>query len=543
MDLLRRTSQKILPSFNINKHSISFLFITTRHASTITGGGSAAKVRPVDRPIRRKGPRLGPNQRALENHGLKGMLSNATRESNDFNETRTVADSIANGPKEFEIKASGNNPAFEYAKSQTKIKDNLSESNLESFVPTFSKFNLRNDVIQGLESLQISQPTVIQMKAIPAILKGKDVLCAAQTGTGKTLAYLIPIINKFKSDEENGVLTRFRRPQICIVSPYRELAVQILHVVKSMSYHAPMRSLGCIGGEKDRIMHRGLKENPIDVIVGTPGTILDMVQRGKILFTDLRYLVFDEADTMFDSSFKAMTKTFFSIMKNKETRSENKVTARYVLAAATLPQQGVLNAIKAQIPKIDVVTATLHHVLPHVTHKFIKTSQPEKPNLLVELLNSRIATDKKVIVFANSSSTCNWLSNYLEENNISTLKLSGKVAPDARHRIFKELVKSEACILICTDIASRGLDFPDLFYVINYDCPLNTTDYIHRVGRTGRARAEYMGIPEVYTLLSRNWEVTLARKIKYAAEKKRAIEDVNVIKRDSNTVDVLSKEC
>ena len=532
-----RLSRKILPPFS--KHSLSFLLITARHAS-IRAGRSAAKVRP-DRTITGGPRRHWPNQRALENPGLKGMLSKASRERNDFNEERKVFDSIANGPKEFEIKASGKNPAFEYAESRNE--NNLPKSNRESFVPTFTKFDLRNDVLQGIESLQISQPTIIQMKAIPAILKGKDVLCAAQTGTGKTLAYLIPIINKFKEDEENGILTRFRRPQICIVAPFRELAVQILHVVKSMSYHAPLRSLGCIGGEKDRIMHRGLKENPIDVIVGTPGTILDMVQRGKILFTDLRYLVFDEADTMFDSSFKAMTKTFLSIMKNKETHSENDFTARYVLAAATLPQKGVLSAIKAQIPKISIVTAALHHVLPHVTHKFIKTLQPEKPNLLLELLKSRIAADKKVIIFANSSSTCNWLSKHLEENSINSVKLSGKVAPDERHKIFKELVNGEACTLICTDIASRGLDFPDLFYVINYDCPLNTTDYIHRVGRTGRARAEYMGIPEVYTFLSRNWEVTLARKIKYAAEKKRAIEDVNIIKRDSNSVDVLSREC
>ena len=530
MELVKKLSRKILPP--LSKHSMSFLLITARHASIRAGRSAAKKVRPVDRPITGGPRRHEPNQRALGNPGLKGMLSRAGRERNDFSEERKAFDSIAIGPKEFEIKASGKNPAFEYAESRNE--NNLSKSNLESFVPTFSNFNLRNDVIQGLESLQISQPTIIQMKGIPAILKGKDVLCAAQTGTGKTLTYLIPIINKFKEDEENGILTRFRRPQICIVAPFRELAVQILHVVKSMSYHAPLRSLGCIGGEKDRIMHRGLKENPIDVIVGTPGTILDMVQRGKILFTDLRYLVFDEADTMFDSSFKAMTKTFFSIMKNKEAHSENEFTSHYVLAAATLPQKGVLNAIKTQIPKIDIVTATLHHVLPHVTHKFVKTSQPEKPNLLLELLKSRIAADKKVIIFANSSSTCNWLSKHLEENtSINTVKLSSKVAPDERHKVFKELVNGEACTLICTDIASRGLDFPDLFYVINYDCPLNTTDYIHRVGRTGRARAEYMGIPEVYTFLSRNWEVTLARKIKYAAEKKGAIEDVNIIKRDS----------
>eukprot|EP00795_Rhopilema_esculentum_P001344 gene1344-15744_t len=445
-------------------------------------------------------------------------------------------ESIIAGPNEFEISPSGQNPAFDYISNTDNKIHRLRMDNV-----TFKGMGLRSDIIQGLESLKISQPTVIQIKAIPRILEGKNVLCAAQTGSGKTLAYLVPILDVIKRQEENGIMTRFQRPRVCIVAPFRELAVQILTVIKEISHHVPVRSLGCIGGGKDRLMHKGLKERPIDIIVGTPGTVLDLVRKRKIFFTDLNYLVFDEVDTMFDASFKGISNELFdNLSPHINNCGDAKVNfqSKFVFAAATVPKFGVLNKVKAVVKDLEVITSRLHHILPHVKYVFIKALQPDKPSQLIKLLCSRITKEKKSVIFVNSSSTCNWLSKYLEQNSIRHVKLTGKDKPDERHKVFQDLRAGGSEVLLCTDIASRGLDFPDLFYVINYDCPLNPTDFIHRAGRTGRARAEYFGVPEVYTFLSKNWEVMLARKIQSAALSKKEVEDVTVIKRLNGPLDI-----
>lgn len=442
---------------------------------------------------------------------------------------RKESDSISSGPLQFEISPRKNNPAFEYN------KENNAKNGVAS-IPSFKNLGLKDEVVQGLESMQISQPTVIQLKCIPEILKGSNVFCAAQTGSGKTLAYLAPILHKLKLEEEKGLLARYRRPRVCIVSPFRELAMQILKVVKMMSHHVPVRSLGLIGGQKDSLMHKGLKENPIDIIVGTPGTILDIHNKRKILFTDLSCIVFDEADTMLDSSFRDMTTAFLDSLKQRSQTVPPEVTC--VFAAATLPNKNVIGKIKNSIPKLKLLKADIHRVLPHVRHRFIKTSQPEKPELLLEILKSEMEKKKKFMVFVNTSGTCNWLSKFLHENEICHKKLSGKVPPQERHDVFQEYNKKTKGILVCTDIASRGLDSPDLACVINYDCPLNPMDYIHRAGRTGRARVEYSGTPEIVTFLSRNWELNLARSVESAADQMTQIENVDIVKRGNGPIEI-----
>ena len=443
-------------------------------------------------------------------------------------------ESVVTGPKEFVVDTFGDNPAF--LLESGKRTDLNSSPNVLAFSGIAG---LRNDVIDSIESMGISQPTVIQLKGIPMILKGRNVLCAAQTGSGKTLTYLVPILNILKDEEDSGFMTKFNHPRACIVAPFRELAAQILQVVKSMSHHVSIRSVGCIGGEKDSIMYKRLKERPVDILVGTPGTILDLLRKRRISFLNLRYMVFDEADTMYDSSFKGITD---QLLKSALPNAGGYVKGRhrkFVFAAATLPRHGVLNHIKDSIKDISLVTANLHHILPNIQYHFIKTLQPEKPKELLTVLSTRISTNRKVLIFVNTSSTCNWLSGYLSEKGVSHGKLSGKTSPEDRRRILREFKSKENGIVISTDLTSRGLDFPDLHTVINYDCPLNTTDFIHRAGRTGRARAEYVGTPVVYTLLSRNWEVSLARKVQIAAEKRKAISDVHVIKRGQDAAQVI----
>ena len=457
------------------------------------------------------------------------------RSSPEASNTDYHKDSVIKGPKEFFVDVSGENPAFAL---QSKLKSDLIDSSINA--RTFSDLSgLRKDILNGVDSLSISQPTVIQLKSIPLILQGKNVLCAAQTGSGKTLAYLIPVLNMLKDGEEKGLMTKFQHPKACIIAPFRELAAQILQVVKALSHHVPLRSVGCIGGEKDKIMYRALREKPVDIVVGTPGTVLDLLTRNKIFFSNLKYLVFDEVDTMYDASFKGMTNELLKSIQPKIEAISKEDSCKVVFATATLPRLGVLNHIKEQIKQIVVVTANLHHVLPNVRYHFIKALQPEKPEELLRLLDLKIAGNKKVLIFVNTNSASKWLSKYLCKKEIEHFMLSGKTSPEERQKIVKDYRSRDGGIIISTDLASRGLDFPDLYHVINYDCPLNTTDFIHRAGRTGRARADYVGTPVVYTFLSRNWEVTLARKVQFAAEKRKAISDVKVIDRGPNVLQIV----
>ena len=478
-----------------------------------------------------------PKQRDLE---VKSSLSKAPGSmKRSFGNSKNVnirTESVVTSPKEFVIDISGENPAF--GNESEKKRDATNSARALTF-PEMA--NLRKDVINGIDSLNISKPTVIQSKSIPLILKGKSVLCAAQTGSGKTLSYLIPIFNMLKNEEDDGLMTRYQHPCACIIAPFRELAIQILQVVKQMAHQVPLRAVGCIGGEKDKIMYKALREKPVDILVGTPGTVLDLLSRNKISFSNLKYMVIDEVDTMYDASFKEMTSQLLKSVQPNTEKDGGRVMeqCKFVFAAATLPKHGVLSTIKVNVPDMEVVTANLHHILPHVKYHFIKSLQPEKPAELVRILKLKISKDKKAVIFVNNSSTCNWLSKYLNEQEISHFKLSGKNNPEERQKIFREFKSKDSGLIISTDLASRGLDFPDLCYVINYECPLNTTDFIHRAGRTGRARADYFGTPEVYTLLSRNWEVTLARKVESAAKKKKAISDINVIKRGQHMVQLI----
>lgn len=464
-------------------------------------------------------------------YGNNGHLKNSIR----------ATESIVTPPKEFLVNSFGFNPAF------MGEQDKKSNSQTSIIASTFSEITgLRKDVIDGIESLKISQPTVIQMKTIPLILKGKNVICAAQTGSGKTLAYLIPILNILKNEEESGVMARLQHPRACIIAPFRELGLQILQVVKHLSHQVPLRSVGCVGGEKDSIMFKKLKEKPVDILVGTPGTVADLLRKRKISFDNMKFMVIDEVDTMYDTSFIELTNQLF---KNAQSptfvkRSENEMKTdecKFIFAAATLPKHGVLNSIKENVKNVEVVTAKLHHVLPNVNYHFIKCLQPEKPEELIKILSSKISHERKGIIFVNSSVTCKWLSKYFAEKGVPHLKLFGKDNPEERHKIVKEYRSQNSGVIISTDLASRGLDFPDLSFVINYECPLNATDFIHRAGRTGRARAEYSVTPVVYTLLSRNWELILARKIQFAADNRKAIGDVKAIQRKQSLVQIVKR--
>ncbi|XP_066934354.1 uncharacterized protein [Clytia hemisphaerica] len=411
------------------------------------------------------------------------------------------------------------NIVFSSTKNQNKIHH--SEKDLR----TFETLNLRSDVIQGLGSLEVVNPTIIQMLSIPMINNRKNIFCAAQTGSGKTLVYAAPIISHLKNNSDDGFINRLSRPRALVVAPSRELASQILKIFKSISHHAPIRSLGLIGQHQKKWTRDYLK-GIVDVVVGTPNTILKYHQRGRLLLSDLQYLVIDEADTMMDENFRKVTTEILQSCQFTESNLNSRNDTQAILTAATLPPKGILSKYQRYIKDLEICQSNLHKVLPNIKHSFNKTTEDQKIPLVIKRLENLLKRpSRKCVIFCNNSKTCNFVSIKLQEENIEHSKLHGNMNPQVRSKDYDKFVKNETRVLVCTDVASRGLDSSEITVVINYDCPFNTTDYLHRSGRTGRATEQFPGEGEIVTFITQNKQVIFAHKIQEAAMKNKSLDD------------------
>jgi superfamily II DNA/RNA helicase len=249
-------------------------------------------------------------------------------------------------------------------------------------------------VVEALDGIGLNQPTVTQMLTIPHILKGRNVLCAAETGSGKTLAYLAPLISELRREEaEEGVVPRLRRPRALIVLPSRDLASQVLSVAKSLCHVARFRAVGLIRGGKKRSIRSSLV-SPVDVAITTPDALLKFRREERILLSDVRFLVVDEADTMFDRSFHEATTSIIRSVKTSTskpslpappgTASHHQSSqggeggAQVIAVAATLSTQ-LMKSLQSLVPSMKVVTTkSLHRILPHIEQRFYKVLQSEK---------------------------------------------------------------------------------------------------------------------------------------------------------------------
>ncbi|XP_065661309.1 uncharacterized protein LOC100205532 isoform X4 [Hydra vulgaris] len=357
---------------------------------------------------------------------------------------------------------------------------------------TFSTLNLQSDLLDGLQNMHIAQPTIIQMLGIPLVLQEKNVFCAAQTGSGKTLVYVTPIIQKLGNEVEAGYIGRLSRPRVLVLSPTRELSSQILRVFKHFSHYCRFRSIGVIG-QNQKKWAKDYVKGLVDVVVGTPSTILKWNQKGLLSFSDVRYVVFDEADTLMDDNFRNTTSEFLKLLDD-----------------------------------LQVCQSNLHKVLPHIKHSFMKTRQDQKSELLINKLTLFLSqSDKKCIIFCNTSKSCNWVSAKLDELKIDHTKLHGDMNPQIRLQSYKKFADGKTRLMVSTDIASRGLDSYDITLVVNFDCPFNATDYIHRSGRTGRAASCFSKNEEVLTFVTQNKEFLFAKKVQEAAKKNKCLEGIH----------------
>jgi ATP-dependent RNA helicase RhlE len=339
----------------------------------------------------------------------------------------------------------------------------------------FSTLGLHAQILKAVQEAGYTEPTPIQAAAIPQIIAGHDLIGIAQTGTGKTAAFVLPILTKMVAAATGG--GNRRRPRALIVAPTRELAAQIEENVRIYGKHLPLRAAVVFGGVNERPQIEALRAG-VDLVVATPGRLLDLMGRQLADFSALSFLVLDEAERMLDMGFLPDIRRIMKALPQKR---------QTLLFTATLSQEieGIthefLHAPKTiQIGRranpADTVTQLVYEVPRHL-----------KSALLVHLL--RDPSFDMVLVFTRMKHGADRLARQLESAGIKTATLHSNRSQNQRLRALKDFKSGAVRVLVATDIAARGIDVDDISHVVNYDFPMHSEDYVHRIGRTGRAHA------------------------------------------------------
>ncbi|UCH24466.1 MAG: DEAD/DEAH box helicase [Trueperaceae bacterium] len=355
---------------------------------------------------------------------------------------------------------------------------------------TFESFELHARIMAGVKSAGYRTPTPIQRRVIPAALSGRDILGLAQTGTGKTAAFVLPILQRLSSGPRG-------RMRALIVAPTRELAEQIHGEIRMLGQATRLRSATVYGGVGMAPQIRALRgKGRAEIIVACPGRLLDHMNRGHADLSNLEVLVLDEADHMFDMGFLPDVRT---IMKQVPT------TAQRLLFSATMPEdvRHLANGVLS-----DPLTAEIGHRKPAqtVTHALYPVERNKKTEMLKHLLREH--DPRSALVFTRTKSGAKRLAKQLDSENFFVTSLQGDLSQSKRQKALDGFRRGDYHILVATDIAARGIDVTRISHVINYDVPNTVEAYTHRIGRTGRA--ERSG--EAFTLVTQD-DVKMIRSI------------------------------
>ncbi|KAM9826142.1 putative ATP-dependent RNA helicase DDX28 [Syngnathus typhle] len=423
------------------------------------------------------------------------------------------------------------------------------EEDMKTPVKTFHTLHICKELVETLERLNISHPTTVQLQTIPKVMRGHNVLCAAETGSGKTLSYLLPIMHKLHLHEE---IHEEGSPKIhaLVVVPSRELAEQVASVSRSLCAPLGMVTRTVGGGRGVGRIKAVFKQDVPDILVATPGALVKALRRRCLDLSHLSYLVVDEADTMFDPSFANMLEEILRYTEIASAPTETRGPARkaqLLVVGATFP--GGVGEVLSRVTDLGrmvvIKSKMLHFLMPHVKQTFLKVRGQEKVlelNHYLKRLQQEHggAGGHAVLVFCNKGSTVNWLGYSLEEMGVAHARLQGEMPAAHRAGIFHRFQKGMDDVLLCTDVASRGLDTSRVRLVVNYDFPESHTDYIHRAGRVGRAGGCEGG--EVLSFVTHPWEVELVQKLEIAARRRTSLPGMESEIREPKPVIVETEE-
>ena len=333
---------------------------------------------------------------------------------------------------------------------------------------SFHTLGLSEPLLRDLTAAGLLVPTPIQAQAIPPALEGRDVIGCAQTGTGKTAAFVVPMIERL------AVLPK-GQPQALILAPTRELALQIFGSIEKLGHSHGISATVIVGGSDMQAQIRGLRQRP-DILVATPGRLLDHMWNGTINLAPIKILVLDEADRMLDMGFAPQINQILDALP---------VERQTLLFSATLPTD-VTRLVQASLKgAVHVMVTPSSATAEGVTQALHHTTSHEKTNLLVALLGSERGT---VLVFARTKSRVDRLGQTLEQAGHRVAVIHGDLSLPQRLRALNGFKRGQVRILVATDIAARGIDVANIGHVVNYDLPNCPEDYIHRIGRTARMK-------------------------------------------------------
>ena len=345
---------------------------------------------------------------------------------------------------------------------------------------TFKELNIIEPIMKALKEKGYSEPTPIQEKAIPQVLAERDVLGVAQTGTGKTAAFAIPIIQLISKDNENHQ----GKPIIkaLIVTPTRELAIQIDENIRAYSKNTTLKHTVIFGGVKQHSQVQKLKQG-VDILTATPGRLLDLIDQGYIKIDQIKMFILDEADRMLDMGFINDIRKLLKIIPDKR---------QSLFFSATMPQNIIDlshkildNPIKVEVTPDSTTAETIQQVMYY-------TNRSDKGALLIEILKEK--NIEQALVFTRTKHGADRVARNLTKKGINAYSIHGDKAQNQRQKSLKLFKEGKIQVLVATDIAARGIDIDKLRYVINYEIPNLPETYVHRIGRSGRAGEEGIAI-------------------------------------------------
>ena len=333
---------------------------------------------------------------------------------------------------------------------------------------TFSDLGLDAPVLKALKDVGYETPSAIQAATIPLLLEGRDVVGLAQTGTGKTAAFALPILSRLDLSQKT--------PQALVLAPTRELALQVCEAFESYASHMRgVHVLPVYGGQGYGVQLSALRRG-VHVVVGTPGRIMDHLDKGTLDLSELKYLVLDEADEMLKMGFAEDVETILA-----DTPDDKQVA----LFSATMPAQIRRISTKYLHDPEEVTVKNKTTTSANTTQRYLMVSYPQKVDALTRILE--VENFEGMIVFVRTKNETETLAEKLRARGFSAMAINGDVPQTQRERTVEQLKSGKLDILVATDVAARGLDVDRISHVINYDIPIDTESYVHRIGRTGRA--------------------------------------------------------
>ena len=347
---------------------------------------------------------------------------------------------------------------------------------------SFSELSLSPKIARAVAEMGYESMTPIQAQAIPVVLEGKDVMGAAQTGTGKTAAFSLPLLQRLLK-HENASTSPARHPvRALVLLPTRELADQVAQQVKLYAKYTDLRSAVVFGGMDMKPQTLELKKG-VEVLVATPGRLLDHIEAKNCVLNQVEYVVLDEADRMLDIGFLPDLQRILSHLP--KTRTTLLFSATFSPEIKRLAGSYLQNPVTIEVARSNATAST-------VEQHFYRVEDDDKRLALKQILNERGV--KQAFVFVNSKLGCARLARSLEREGLVTTALHGDKSQDERLKALEAFKSGAVDLLVCTDVAARGLDIKDVPAVFNFDIPFNAEDYVHRIGRTGRAGASGLAV-------------------------------------------------